>query len=121
MIEMPQEPVPQYPDPADPHDQCERDIEAAKRAPRAVSLLELHGLVGALLPGQTYIIDITVHHSVSTYGPPSNTVHWRVAYGFDEAHRGCKQLEAESAAALYEKLRAALPPHPLDEVGELPW
>lgn len=128
MMEMPQEPVPQYPEPADPHEDCERnlmrlegEVEAAKHAPRALTVVELHALVGALLPGQSYILEVTVHHSVSVYGPTEDSLHWRLSYGFERPGGHCAQVNASTAAELYAKLRDALPSNPLDELGDLPW
>jgi hypothetical protein len=121
------EPAPQHPDPPDPHEACEREIarieaevEAAKHAPRALTMLELHALVGALLPDESYILDVTVHHSVSTYAQTTDTLHWRLSYGFGRPSN-CTQVNASTAAELYAKLRAALPPNPLDEIGEIPF
>ena len=126
-----EEPAPQYPDPADPHDACERDIErleaeveAAKHESR-LSFAELHALVGALLPGESYFITVDVHHSAgSDLMPSSNTVSWRVSYGFHSPGAGCQQVEGDSAGGVLQKLRAKLAPSPtnaLEEIGEVPW
>lgn len=121
------EPVPEYPDAPDAHEQCERDIarlegevEAARRAPpRTLSFVELHALVGALVGDTTYAITVqTWRHHVDA----RLVTTWAVSWFPDNADaKSCRRFEGPTAAAAYEQLRAVVPANPLDEVGDLPW
>lgn len=117
MIEMAQDPV-RGPDPVDPHEQCERDIEAARRAPRPLSFGELHALVGALVGDRTYAVTVQTWRHLGGHIVTS----WRVSWfpnNDDPQH--CRSVDHATAAGVYAKLRAELPANPLDEVGDLPW
>jgi hypothetical protein len=125
MIEMPQEPVQQYPDPPDPHEACERDIahleselKAATLAARPISFAELHALVAALVGDRTYSVSVQTWRHL---GGRSETT-WAIAWFPDDSNpKLCRRFDAPTAARVYELLRAAVPPNPLDEVGDLPW
>lgn len=117
MIEMPQDPV-RGPDPADPHEQCERVIEQLEHeAARVLTFAELHGLVGSLVGDHAYAVSVQRWHHPG--GICQMT--WRVSWFPEE--RDCRIVEATTAAGAYAKLRAQLAPasNPLDEVGDIPW
>jgi len=126
MIEMAQDPV-RGPDPVDPHEQCERDIalieaeaEAAKQVTR-LSGAQLRTLVGALLPDQSFIITVHIHHSPDI---KDDRFTWSISYGFKhlgQADSSCEYISADSASELYAKLGAALPAKPFDDVGDISW
>lgn len=71
---------------------------------RTISFAELHALVEAWLPDQTFFVGVLVHH---TNERRPNIITWSITHSFTTD--ACERIEAPTAAEAYDKLRAAVP------------
>lgn len=85
---------------------------------RTISFAELHALVEAWLPDQTFFVGVLVHHS-NERGGRRNIITWSISHSFTTDD--CERIEAPTAAEAYDKLRAAVPASqsPLATVGHV--